>query len=170
MSESKFKVGDKVEWTSSNVKKIGEIIAVVPADKTPVEVGYRKAGGGGLPRGHETYVIEGHRVNERGVKYGYRSLFWPVVRLLSHHEQVPSRKAMATHRHKKRGTQYVLIGVGKMQAENWRELIGEQHLVEGEEVGAAVDMREVAIYRSVDDLSLWVRPIEEFNDGRFEPL
>lgn len=73
-------------------------------------------------------------------------------------------------RHKKRGTHYALLGIGKMQAENWRELVGEQMLVEGEEVGTAVDMREVAIYQSVDDFSIWVRPIEEFNDGRFESL
>jgi hypothetical protein len=31
-------------------------------------------------------------------------------------------------------------------------------------------MREVAIYRSVDDGSLWVRPREEFEDGRFAAL
>jgi len=76
---------------------------------------------------------------------------------------------MKIYRHKKRGTEYELIGFGKMQAEDWRDLSEDQELVEGEPVGASVDMREVAIYRSVDDTSeLWVRPREEFEDGRFE--
>lgn len=65
----------------------------------------------------------------------------------------------ATHRHKKRGTEYVLIGFGKLQAEMWVDWNSEP-----------VDMREVAVYRSVDDGSLWVRPREEFEDGRFEVL
>ena len=33
--------------------------------------------------------------------------------------------------------------------------------------GRRVDMREIAIYRSIDDGSLWARPREEFEDGRF---
>lgn len=70
--------------------------------------------------------------------------------------------AKTTHRHKKRGTEYVLIGYGKMQAENWFDLTTPT-LTE-------VSMHEVAIYRSVDDGTLWVRPREEFEDGRFEPL
>lgn len=69
----------------------------------------------------------------------------------------------ATHRHKKRGTEYVLIGIGKMQAEGWR-VIDERRL-------ADANMREVAIYRSViDQAEIWVRPREEFEDGRFEEL
>lgn len=76
-----------------------------------------------------------------------------------------------THRHKKRGTEYLLIGTGKMQAGGWSDagaiaaaLLGEAPLA------TSVDMREVAIYRAVDDGSLWVRPREEFEDGRFDVL
>lgn len=70
----------------------------------------------------------------------------------------------ATHRHVKRGTEYVLLGYGKMQAENWHDMSANPHDFQ------SVDMREVAIYRSVDDGSLWVRPREEFEDGRFQAL
>lgn len=70
------------------------------------------------------------------------------------------------HRHKKRGTEYVLIGIGKMQAERWRAMQAV------EDIGflTPVDMREVAIYRDTKDDSLWARPREEFEDGRFESL
>lgn len=74
-----------------------------------------------------------------------------------------------THRHKKRGTEYVLIGIGKMQAEDWYLPIDDD---EGIPVShATVNMREVAIYRSATDpTEIWVRPREEFEDGRFEAL
>lgn len=82
MTNQKFSVGDKVEWVSSGVKKIGEIIAVVPAGKTPVEIGYPKAGGGGVARDHETYVAKGVKHDSKGA-YGSKALYWPFVSLLS---------------------------------------------------------------------------------------
>lgn len=68
-----------------------------------------------------------------------------------------------THRHKKRGSEYVLLGIGRIQSDEW--VVYDD--VEGT---SAVDMSEVAIYRSVADGSLWARPIAEFEDGRFERL
>lgn len=64
-------------------------------------------------------------------------------------------------RHRKRGSEYSLLGFGKMQAEKW--YLGKHPL-------RTVDMCDVAIYICVDDQSLWVRPKEEFEDGRFEEL
>lgn len=57
---------------------------------------------------------------------------------------------MSRWKHLKRGTEYELLGVGCLQ------------------VGPAPlrDMEEVAIYRG-DDGHLWVRPSDEFMDGRF---
>lgn len=76
----------------------------------------------------------------------------------------PAVPVTATHRHKKRGTEYVLIGIGKMQAGNWFDR-------DGTWTNISVDMREVAIYHSVTEpTEIWVRPREEFEDGRFETL
>lgn len=72
-----------------------------------------------------------------------------------------------THRHKKRGTEYVLIGIGKMQAKDWWEVEFDQY---GQHPVKRVNMVEVAIYRDVENWSLWARPLEEFEDGRFEPI
>lgn len=76
----------------------------------------------------------------------------------------------ATHRHKRFGSEYLLIGIGKMQTDNWADAkaIADALLGAGDPP-YSIDMREVAIYRSVDDGSLWVRPREEFEE-RFEAL
>lgn len=70
------------------------------------------------------------------------------------------------YRHKKRGTEYVLIGIGRMQTNDWEIPMYD----EGGYIGGAIlDMHEVAIYHSATDpTEIWVRPREEFEDGRFE--
>jgi len=54
-------------------------------------------------------------------------------------------------RHKKRGTTYTEIGRGKLQSTG--------HM----------DMRDCVIYQG-EDGAFWIRPTDEFEDGRFEPL
>lgn len=70
---------------------------------------------------------------------------------------------VATHRHKKRGTEYVLVGYGRMQA-------ADLYRYDGAGEYSYADDEEVAIYQGVTDGKLWVRPREEFEDGRFEVL
>lgn len=69
-------------------------------------------------------------------------------------------------RHVKRGSIYTEIGRGKMQAAGWSRVwrVGDQ--TDGE----SVDMADVVIYQSEADGSVWVRPVAEFEDGRFVEL
>ena len=64
--------------------------------------------------------------------------------------QPPIPDFQPTHRHLKRGTFYeVVVDVGMLQA-----------------TGTELDECPVTIYRG-EDGAWWVRPTEEFNDGRF---
>lgn len=78
-----------------------------------------------------------------------------------------------THRHVKRGSEYMLLGIGKMQSEHWRDgsinRIRSAIRCNAPDQTASIDMREVAIYVG-EDGQHWVRPREEFEDGRFEAL
>jgi hypothetical protein len=58
-------------------------------------------------------------------------------------------------KHKKRGSTYVLVGVGTGQSD----------------LHTTIEMQEFAVYYPVDKPhDIWVRPKEEFLDGRFEPI
>jgi hypothetical protein len=57
-----------------------------------------------------------------------------------------------THRHKKRGSVYQVIGTAQLQATE-----------------PLSDNAQLTVYRA-EDRTLWVRSTGEFNDGRFEPL
>lgn len=54
-------------------------------------------------------------------------------------------------RHRKRGSTYTVMGRAKVQTGT-----------------PLTDYSEVVVYRSEADGSLWVRPVAEFEDGRFE--
>lgn len=99
----------------------------------------------------------------------------------------------ATHRHKKRGTEYVLIGYGTFVSLDdakdmqdlrvaevapgvWHVRFAFQLPAKSEWARAQCETRiengdVLAIYRSATDpTEIWVRPREEFEDGRFEAL
>lgn len=67
-----------------------------------------------------------------------------------------------THRHVKTGGQYRVIAEGRLQAS---DLFRDER--PGDNVSA--DMMLMTIYQA-EDGSWWVRPTDEFNDGRFEVI
>ena len=65
-------IGETVTWTSSHLKKTGEIVAVVPAGERPTTDLTPKVKDPGTPRDHDSYVVKA-----QGKHY------WPRVSLLS---------------------------------------------------------------------------------------
>lgn len=72
-------------------------------------------------------------------------------------------------RHVKTGGTYVEIGRGKMQTDDWLMSADQatQDVQRNVVTYGSADMRPVVIYISDKDGSIWVRPEEEFMDGRF---
>lgn len=75
--------------------------------------------------------------------------FWLVGYLVGKALQAANGENLPRYRHKKRGTTYEVISVG--EDENCRGTT-------------------VIVYRGEDDGKIWVRPSEQFFDGRFEEL
>lgn len=57
------------------------------------------------------------------------------------------------YRHVKRGTTYRILHDARFQAYE-----------------SCHDMERVVVYQCIEDGSVWVRPYDEFMDGRFQPI
>lgn len=66
--------------------------------------------------------------------------------------------------HKKRGSSYILFGVGEMQAADWRD---HNDYTDSNGEFPSVDGRSVMVYIAKDG-TICVRPELEFRDGRFD--
>lgn len=73
------------------------------------------------------------------------------------------------YRHLKRGTLYEVVGRARMQ-------IGPEQLPQIKKLNVAqaacrcLERKTYVVYRSLDDGRLYVRPEQEFLDGRFVPM
>lgn len=89
---------------------------------------------------------------------------------------IEDREPLPTHTHVKSKRDYIVQFDGKIQSEYWIDLQSYWHLDDSEYISIGslkskrVDMREVRVYEAIIDQSHWVRPKEEFNDGRFKEI
>ena len=79
----KFKIGDHVQWISSNSEKRGEVVAAIPAGKFPQNFGF-KLGDSACARNHESYVVRGRQtwIFMSVRHWGSAKDYWPRVSLL----------------------------------------------------------------------------------------
>jgi hypothetical protein len=77
-----FKVGDRVKWISSHTPKEGVVTHVVLPGQRPKHVGVFNAGGGGMSRDHDSYIVRGQKVDHRGEVQRRAANYWPIVSLL----------------------------------------------------------------------------------------
>lgn len=77
---------------------------------------------------------------------------------------------MRHFRHKRRGTEYHLMGRARLQI-GIDTLYGyENDRTDASRVVANLERMTFVVYRSLKDDTLWVRPESEFFDGRFEEI
>ncbi len=72
-----FKMNEPVRWVSSNTKKEGVVVAIIPAGRLPRDFGFKKLGDTTLPRDHGSYIVKG------GVPGQRQALYWPLASLLN---------------------------------------------------------------------------------------
>lgn len=77
VSSKAFDVGTMVSWTSSNTRKTGVVMAVIPVGKRPADFGYSNLDNSGMPRDHVTYVVKGGLPGKK-----QNTLYWPRTSLL----------------------------------------------------------------------------------------
>jgi hypothetical protein len=87
-----FKVGEAVRWISSNTRKEGVIVAVVPARRLPRDAGFPKLGDTSMPRDAESYIVRGGEPGKRQADY------WPLVSLLHAAEGLTNDEVAWCHR------------------------------------------------------------------------
>lgn len=96
-----FKVTEPVRWKSSNIKKEGVIVAIVPAGKLPRDVGFARLGDTTLPRDHESYVVKG------GVPGTRHGTYWPIVSLLHAAEGLTADEIAWCHKNASRVREFM---------------------------------------------------------------
>lgn len=72
----KFAIDQRVRWISSNTRKTGVVVSIVPPHRVPADIGYAGVGFGSMSRSHESYIVRGAQDGGRQTNY------WPVVTLL----------------------------------------------------------------------------------------
>lgn len=112
-----------------------------------------------------------YKPNFPACSYHSREIAKAIIDLGADDNYDPSNESISfeVYEHHRNHNKYQLIGFAKMQSSHWEDT--EFAFDEGGYIGGSpVDMREVAVYVSINDGSLWVRPKEEFEDGRFKKV
>lgn len=130
----------------------------VTADDRVIEIGARALARLRIRRNHELDKRPHHDADffQRAEDHGWPNFVDEARAVLdAAHTALDRQEVAPRYRHKKRGTIYVEIGRAKLQAAD---------------PGGFSDDFPMVVYRSEADGSLWVRPEDEFDDGRFEPV